>query len=140
MTVEEQIARQSIRDAIARYNFAGDRGRLAELAACFREDGVLEVRGAWTARGRDAIEARLEGVRGPGGNLASSALVRHHITTHLAEFDSADFARAWTYFLVLNERGPDHAGRYVDRFERISGVWLIAHRSVVLDWRSGGDG
>ena len=35
MTVEELLAREQIRDTIALYNHAGDRGRLEELADCF---------------------------------------------------------------------------------------------------------
>ena len=45
MTLEELIARECVRDTYARYNHAGDRGRLTELADCFTEDGVLELKG-----------------------------------------------------------------------------------------------
>ncbi len=138
MDVNELLARQAIRDTIARYNLAGDRGRLAELADCFCEHGVLEVRDAWRAHGRREIEERLAGVRLSPESAADPILVRHHVTTHRAEIDGADSARAWTYFIVLTGIGLDHAGRYVDRFERVADDWLIAHRSVVLDWRAPG--
>ena len=34
-----------IRDLYTRYTYNGDRGRLADLAACFAEDGTLEFPG-----------------------------------------------------------------------------------------------
>jgi hypothetical protein len=125
-------AREEIRDLLARYNLAGDRGRIDEMADCFCEDGILEVRGDWTARGRSAIAARLAPVR----DATVGGWVRHHLTTHRAESESPIDARGWTYFLVMTERGLDHAGRYVDRFRCVDGVWLLAHRSVVVEWRS----
>ena len=35
----------AIRDLLARYTYNGDRGRVAELAACFAADGILEYPG-----------------------------------------------------------------------------------------------
>ena len=46
MTLDELIARECVRDTYARYNHAGDRGRIEELAACFTVDGILEVKGS----------------------------------------------------------------------------------------------
>ena len=134
MDAEELRARQGILDTLARYNFAGDRGRLDELAACFCEDGVLVVEGDWSARGREEIQSRLASVVSNSSGEQAGRTLRHHLTTHRAEFESQTVARSWTYFLVLTERGPDHAGRYVDRLHRCDGTWLLAHRRVVLEW------
>ncbi|MDG2303251.1 MAG: nuclear transport factor 2 family protein [Candidatus Binatia bacterium] len=137
MTADHLLAREAIRDTVARYNLAGDRGRLEELAACFCEDGVLEIRGDWEARGREAILERLVPVRENTGAWAEGATMRHHLTTHRAEIRSATEADAWTYFLVVTDRGLDHSGRYVDRLRKVGGEWLLSHRSVLVDWRSG---
>ena len=40
----ELVAREHIRDTLARYNWSGDAGRLDNLADTFSEDGVLEIR------------------------------------------------------------------------------------------------
>lgn len=59
------VDRDAIRDLLARYAYNGDRGRLAELAACFAQDGVLEFPGA-CAQGAEAIRAALtSGPRNP---------------------------------------------------------------------------
>jgi hypothetical protein len=39
---------------------------------------------------------------------------------------------------VVTERGPDHWGRYRDRFERLGGRWLFRHRRVTIDGRAAG--
>jgi uncharacterized protein (TIGR02246 family) len=58
--------RDEIRQLISAYNIAGDRGRIAEMAAVFAEDAVL-VLPIWRAEGREAIRKGLAGgVRGPG--------------------------------------------------------------------------
>ena len=134
MEVEELLVREEIRDTIARYAFAADRGHFGEVAACFCPDGILEVRGAWKATGRREIADRLGSL--PSSPGVPTSLVRHHLTSHRAELDSPGTARSWTYFFVVTAQGPDHAGRYVDRFRRSGDFWLLEHRSVALDWRS----
>ena len=124
----------AIYDTLARYNLAGDRGRIDELVACFRPDGVLEIDGDWRAVGREEIASRLSDVRDRGGE--GPILFRHHLTTHRSELESSTDARAWTYFFVVTERGPDHGGRYVDRLRCVDGDWLFRHRRVVVEWRA----
>ena len=43
MHLHELAARESIRDAIARYAHAADTGRFEDLAALFAADGVLAI-------------------------------------------------------------------------------------------------
>jgi SnoaL-like domain len=45
MDEQERADREAIRDLLARYTYAGDRGRLTELAGCFAENGILEFPG-----------------------------------------------------------------------------------------------
>ena len=45
MTIEELLARESIRDTMAKYNTSGDRLKVADYVACFTEDGIMESDG-----------------------------------------------------------------------------------------------
>ncbi len=45
MTLEEMLARESIRQTMARYNIAGDRLRLDDFLAVFTTDAILESEG-----------------------------------------------------------------------------------------------
>lgn len=47
----ELVAREHIRDTLARYNWSGDAGRLDELADTFSPDGALEIRAFEPLRG-----------------------------------------------------------------------------------------
>jgi len=133
MDVEELIAREEIRTLIARYNHAGDRGRLDELVACFGTDGVMEIEGMAALRGRSAIRRHLEGVVSQLAAASERATLRHHVSSISIELDSRLEARAHCYFAVFSEIGLDHWGRYADRFARVDGGWHIAHRRVRVD-------
>jgi hypothetical protein len=122
--------RDAIRDLLARYTYHGDRGRIAELAACFAEDGVLEYPGN-RAQGPAAIAVALSsGARNP-----RLTFVRHHITNPLIEIEG-DAAIARSYFAVHADAGPDHSGTYDDRLVRTAGSWRFSHRRVRVDWQS----
>lgn len=71
MEMWELVAREQIRDTLARYNWSGDAGRVDDLAETFCRDGVLEIRGFEPLRGRAAIAAFLRGVTGGIGVSAS---------------------------------------------------------------------
>jgi len=60
MTLDELLARESIRQTMASYTMAGDRLRANEFVAAFTEDAVLESEGvpesgAFHYRGHQAI-------------------------------------------------------------------------------------
>ncbi len=133
MELEELVAREQIRDTIARYNHAGDRGRLDELAACFTEDGILQIRDEAPIEGRAAIRRSLAEVVTRLRDASERPLLRHHVSSVRVELDGSDRARAASYFLAITEVGPDHWGLYLDRFARVGGAWLIAHRRVRVD-------
>ena len=61
MELWELVARERIRDTLARYNWSGDALRLDEFAQTFCEDGQLELRGRGSVRGRTAIVELLGG-------------------------------------------------------------------------------
>jgi hypothetical protein len=136
------IARESIRDLLARYTWAGDRGDLAGVAACFAADGVLDVGdhgGRW--EGPERIEQELRAVtervaassNGPGS-------VRHHVSSVLIDLDHHDSASVRSYFLVMTDVGVDHWGRYRDEVVETApgGPWEFKSRVVVVDGRAEG--
>lgn len=133
MTPEELCAREAIRDLIARYNHAGDRGRIGELARCFAEDGVMDLEGAAPLAGRAAIQAHLTGVAERLAASTRRATLRHHVSSVRIELSDAEHAEAWSYFSVFTEIGLDHWGRYGDRLVRRGAEWLFALRRVRVD-------
>ena len=133
MDIEELLAREAIRDVIARYNHAGDRGRLDELAACFTEDGVMELPDTPPLRGRDAIRRHLEGVVASLRDATERATLAHHVASLRIERTAPDSARADAYFSVYTEIGLDHWGRYSDRLRRDADQWRFAQRRVRVD-------
>ena len=131
MTLEDLLAREGIRRTMAAYNVLGDANDADGFAGVFTEDGILES-GTFKFAGREAIrQSKLDRIK-----AAHAQFVRHNITTCHIELTGPDTARAKTYFFVLTEVGPDHAGYYSDSWRKVGDGWLIAHRKVRLDWRS----
>ena len=133
MEPRELAAREHIREAIARYAHLVDTGRLDELLELFTEDGVLEAGDRPPAHGRAAIRALFVDT---GTRLAAGArrpFIRHHVSNVAIEVTGPASASAVSYFLVVTERGPDHWGRYRDRFAAHDGRWLFAHRRAKVD-------
>lgn len=132
MTIDEVCEREAIRDLLTRYTYGGDRGRTAALAACFAPDGILEFPGA-VATGPEAIvEALTSGIANP-----ARTFVRHHITPALIDLaDDGETATSRSYFQVVSNAGPDHAGTYNDRLRKTPVGWRFAHRQVRVDWQA----
>ncbi len=138
MEMWEVVAREQIRETLARYNWSGDAGRIDGLAETFCADGVLEVRGMEPLRGRSEIVAFLGGVT---GNVAAGAndaevkpIVRHNVANVLFGELAPDRAHVSSYFTVVTHIGLDHFGRYRDILAPDGGTWLIKHRKVSTDW------
>jgi SnoaL-like domain len=136
MEMWELVARERIRDTVARYNWSGDAGRIEDLTQCFCADGELEVRGVTTARGRAAIAEFLGGVNQPAAQAnAVKRIVRHNVANIRFTEVTPEQASVSSYFAVLSEIGLDHYGRYRDVFVPVGDEWLIRHRFVSTDWR-----
>ncbi|HVN40891.1 MAG TPA: nuclear transport factor 2 family protein [Myxococcota bacterium] len=133
MNLEELAAREAIRDLVARYNHAGDRGLLDELVACFAEDGAMEIEGEPRLEGRGAIHAHLSGVARRLAASTRRATLRHHVSSVRIVVHDAAHAEAWSYFSAFTEIGLDHWGRYSDRLVRSGSEWLFALRKVRVD-------
>ena len=132
MQPEELIARERIRDVIARYAHFADSGQFAELTALFAEDGALEIAGRPLLSGRDAILAFLESVR-RAPEPGTSPFIRHHVSSIRIDVQGTNEATSASYFFVITEHGPDHWGRYRDDFARVGEAWLFKRRRVRVD-------
>jgi len=144
MSIDELLARESIRHTMASYTIAGDRLRADDFVAVFTDDGVLESEGvpeqdAFRYQGRDAIRewiTRWSRSSEASGSPPQATFVRHHLSTCLIDFTGPDTAKARTYWVAYTDIGPDHCGHYIDKFRKMGDRWLIEHRKVRLDWRS----
>ncbi|WP_406817498.1 nuclear transport factor 2 family protein [Mycobacterium sp. M23085] len=135
MEVWELIARERIRDTLARYNWSGDSGRLDGLTETFCVDGILEIRGIEPLRGRSEIGAFLGGVTGKVAVAAGvKPIVRHNVANVLFTEVTPERARVDSYFTVVTHIGLDHYGRYRDILVPDGDSWLIKHRKVSTDW------
>lgn len=135
MPLEQAVAREHIRDTMARYNIGGDRRDLAAFVGTFTEDAIYES-AVFHCEGKAAIEAYLAAnwsakLAGPVARFR-----RHNLTTCQIDLTGPTTATARTYYFVVSDLGPDHSGFYVDQFRQEKGLWLIAHREVWMDWCS----
>jgi hypothetical protein len=149
----ELVARESIRDRIARWNANGDAGRFAEMVQVLAPDVEFEAAGSETIHGRDAVLTYLGGLQSsrptarpgryvPDGGRPS---LRHFTSTVQIDFVSEHEARVRSYYQVLTAAGLDHWGRYLDDFGVVDGEWLITRRVVTTEgmdpegWAAGVD-
>jgi ketosteroid isomerase-like protein len=129
-------SKQEIRDVIARFCRGVDRFDWDLVRSCYHDDAV-DHHGIFDGGVEGFIEF------GQGFLPSWTERTMHSIGNCLIELDG-DFAFAETYIVGyhrLAELGDDGkpvdttvAGRYVDRFERRDGRWLIADRTFVFDW------
>lgn len=130
----ELVARESIRDLIARYNANGDSGRFGPMLELFAEDATVELPTS-VHHGRAEIRAIFEGVATSTGSgpSARAKFIRHFTATHQIDVLSETEAKSRCYYAVLTDRGLDHWGRYIDEYRNIDGRWLFWHRKVTTD-------
>jgi hypothetical protein len=127
--------RLAIADRLAVCTQAGDARKADAYAACFTEDGILQLDEA--IAGREAIRAWMGGAsiisqpsdRPPG-------FISHHLTTCKIDFTGEDTAKARTYWLVTSNAGIDHNGYYDDRLRKVGEEWLLEHRKPRTLWIS----
>lgn len=130
MEMWEVVARESIRDLVARYNANGDSGRFDEVVALFAPDAVMDVDGT-AYIGHPGIRTLFSAT---ASNLAGRPPVLRHFTATLqVDLVSPERASARCYYQVLMAHGLDHWGRYLDEFGTVDGRWLFTRRRVVVD-------
>jgi 3-phenylpropionate/cinnamic acid dioxygenase small subunit len=144
MELWELIARESIRDLVARYNANGDAGRFEQMLAVFAEDASMELVAAdGTVRRYDGIDQVATIFTETKANWDAGAATppgRHHIRhftgTHQIDLVDETHARGRCYFFVIMPHGLDHWGRYVDEYGVRDGRWVITLRRALSDGRT----
>ncbi len=135
MTDEQLRDRAMIQQLLACCTQAGDASKADDYAACFTEDGVLQLDEAIT--GREAIRQWMAGAKIiPQPREGPPSFISHHLTTCRIDFTGDDTAAVRTYWLVTSTAGIDHNGYYVDALRKLGGQWLIAHRRPRTLWFS----
>jgi hypothetical protein len=135
--IAELLARESIRDLVARYNSLGDRGRSQDVADLFAPNGVLSFReedDVIHSVGRTKIVERLESfkadfaarLRGTGG----PGRLYHSVSTHVIDLVDTDYANGRAYVTVLSDHGLFEWGQYTDSYVRSGDRWLFARREA----------
>ena len=142
MDLDDLIARESVRDLVARYNAYGDSGRFEALAELFADDAVMEIvqlNGTVVRHeGREDIGHIFQRVsdRVGGRDTEGPSYIRHFTATHQIDLVDADHATGRLYFVVYMPHGLDHWGRYVDDYARVEDRWVFAHRKVYVEGRT----
>jgi len=134
METWELVARESIRDLVARYNAKGDAGLFDAMLELFTEDAILDLEDG-VHHGRSAIRDLFEEVAARTGQETTSRarFIRHFTSTHQIDLTNRSAARGRAYYVVFTDLGADHWGRYVDDYRQVDGRWLFARRRVTMD-------
>jgi ketosteroid isomerase-like protein len=135
MEAWELAAREAIRELAARYAHCADGGRFDELVALFADDGVLAIADRPPLAGRNAIRTFLADTAAALASGSAPKRLRHHVASHTITVDDRTTAHGAAYFLVVTADGPDHWGRYRDRYVARNGGWVFAERRVRVDGR-----
>jgi len=128
LTVEELLAREEIGDVIKKLARGTDRLDADAMIACYHPDGFDDHN---SFRGPPAAFARWV-----GEVLSAFEQTMHFVGSPSVRLDG-DTAQVDTYCVahhVRAERDLIIGLRYVDRFERRDGPWLIAKRVCAFDW------
>jgi 3-phenylpropionate/cinnamic acid dioxygenase small subunit len=128
------IDKDEIREVIYRFARAMDRHDWDLARACYHE-GAIDDHGVFRGDKDDYVEWVSENLP----RLAETTM--HFVGNVMIELDG-DAARCEAYVVGYHRYKRDDGtradflggGRYVDRFERRSGEWRIAHRVLVWEW------
>lgn len=129
------LAERDIRGVLLRYCRGVDRCDEALIASCFHED-ARDDHGSWMARGGENIARQIVRLVKPGTDRPM-----HFVGNMLIELEGSSTAFAESYVLAFRASQRDgkplhrcRAVRFVDRFEKRNGHWLISERVVVDEW------
>ena len=131
--IARMLARDEIREVLARYARGVDRADEALLKSCYHEDAIEEHGGNYTGNAHTYVDGAVPRIQKMGA-------MQHLLGTSHIEFEG-DVAHVETYVWTFYRASVDGrdldtftGGRLVDRFERRGGVWKIVHRRTVFDW------
>jgi hypothetical protein len=131
----ELVARESIRDLVARYNANADTGRYDQVLELFSPDAVMELAQRPESRGREEIRTIFTSASREADFGARPVYVRHMTSTLQIDLLDETRAKGRCYFFVITDIGLDHWGRYVDEYKTVDGEWRFARRKVTTDGR-----
>ena len=123
--------KEEIRDALFRYCRGIDRGDADLMRSAYHEDAIEHHGTFYEGPARDYCGFVVD-------HLTEVVVARHELTNIIIDLDG-DSAKVESYFLSyqrMTGREEDDfiGGRYLDRFTRKGGKWLISERTVVFDW------
>ncbi|KAA9155392.1 nuclear transport factor 2 family protein [Amycolatopsis acidicola] len=127
--IDDLLARAEITDVLSRYAHAIDRGDRPLARTCYHPDATDDH-----GRFSGPVDELFEFFERYGATLAGT----YHFLGVPAIVLEGDRAEVETYCLYrknpLDGEAVFQGLRYFDVFERRSGRWLIARRTVILDW------
>jgi uncharacterized protein (TIGR02246 family) len=126
----ELFAKEEIRDAVTRSLRGVDRCDAALIASAFHADGQEERLGETRTGAQVIADALVQALR------QSMQSTSHNLTTQTIAI-RGDWAGAETYsagqHIMKDGRRLNTQARYVDRFEKRGGAWLISHRLAISE-------
>ena len=135
MELWELVARESIRDVVARYNANGDTGRFEQVLGLFAPDAVMDA-GSGVKTGVEEIRTIFEGGRDGADYGDHPVYLRHCTATLQIDVIDESNAKGRCYYFVITDVGLDHWGRYVDEYRTVDGQWKFARRRVTVDGKN----
>ena len=137
MDPQALLAREAIRDLVARYNIDGDAGRFNEQIDLFTEDGWIEIPGPRRYEGREKLRELFTGAVGSNDSSSVPQRIAHHVSSLAIDLDADEpsSASGACYYAVLTGEGLDHWGRYKDVYRFENERWRFASRRVSVDGR-----
>jgi hypothetical protein len=132
----ELVARESIRDLVARYNANADTGRYDHVVELFAPDAVMRTGEGPERRGREEIRTIFTSASRSAEFGDRPVYVRHMTSTLQIDLIDRNRAKSRCYFCVITAIGLDHWGRYVDEYKTVAEQWRFADRRVTTDGSS----
>jgi ketosteroid isomerase-like protein len=133
LAIDRMLARDAIREVLARHSRAIDRADGPLLKSCYFPDAIEEHGSSFSGNAHEYVDVAMPRVRQMG-------TMQHLLGTSHIDLQG-DVAYVETYiwtFARFAKDGRDWdtftGGRLMDRFERRDGQWLIAHRRTIFDW------
>lgn len=131
MNLQQLLDREAIRDCLHRYCRGIDRVDEQALRSSYWPDAT-DSHGAYRGSASGFIDQALRKLRAGGRRV--------HAVTNIQIELNGDVAAVESYFIALQNGAEAPAlqtflvGRYLDRFEKRTGEWRVAARTVAYDW------
>jgi len=137
MNIEELSARAEMHDVLLRYCRGLDRVDMSLVRGAFDEDAWIQFPASLHVGSVDGFVEFLT------GEMPRFVRTMHFLGNSLIDFDGPHVAHVETYLQADHQGSEMHQwkgdyvklwARYLDRFEKRDGRWLIARRKLFVDW------